>query len=415
MTDENGVFDAVHMAAKLPRFRTQHGQVVERSEGYYIRYYDWGVAKKRASTEPDTRAETAQRRKVSEFLCPLGVEKMELRRLQREHMKKVNARQRGVHQPDPKEITVHQFWLTERLPAIEANRAWKTAKSYKYNWQCYCQEYFSKKILTRYTTVEANQFLTELTERKLANGDRGLSRSSVNFVRTIVSGVFRHAQNKGLIDRNPISDVDLLVKYKPKEPTVIYTMDEAVAIIRAIPEEKTDVRLFAALCLFRGLMPSEAAALRWDDIDGEFISIRRAAPDGHVGETKTTNRVAAVRILKPVARLIEAWREKCGKAEGFIFKRRNSESCINGNQFETMKIMPYGRKAIGKRWKGLYGGRRGTSDALYHLTGDTRASIATLRNTKTTVDGHYVGPDFEAEQRGSILLEQDIERKLLKA
>lgn len=88
-TSNSEIADAVRHQ-KAPRFRTQIGRLVEYSDGYYLRFYDWD----------DTDNPTAvafKRRKVSRFLCPLETEKIDLKHLQRDYMKKVNAKQKGQH------------------------------------------------------------------------------------------------------------------------------------------------------------------------------------------------------------------------------------------------------------------------------------------------------------------------------
>jgi integrase len=401
MTQETEIVDAVHAAKRLPRFRTQSGQVVERSDGFWIRFYDWA-----SGDDP-----IGERKKVSRWLAPPDTDKLELDSLRRDFIKKVNAQQRGFRLPDPKERTAGQFWIIEYFPVIEANRAWATANSYKIVWETYCAEHFSTKVLTRYTTADANKFLTDCATKAHAHGER-LAKGTVTLIRSIASGLFRYAQNRGLIDRNPFTDVALIVRYKPAKPKVIYTLAETAKVINAIP--RTDAKLAAAFCLLLGMRPAEAAAIQWEDVEDDRVWVRRAAPEGHLGETKTDGSLGYVVIGKRVAPYLAAWRKECGKAEGFLFKRRNSDSVVNMKQFGLHCIGEYAKKAIGDRWHGLYPGRRGTSDAMYHMTGDTRASSATLRNSKTTVDKHYIGPDYEAARAASALLDKQYAKEVKK-
>jgi integrase len=394
---ESGVVDAVHLTAKGPRFRTQTGRLVEYSDGYYLRFYDWDEA-------DNPGAGAFKRKKVSRFLCPLETEKCDLKHLQRDYMKKVNARQKGQHiLPDRDDLTVEQFWITQHWPMIEKNKSWSTARTYKRIWAMYLQPHFARKVLVRYVTVDGNRFLTELAQRKLSSGEFGLNRNSLNLVRALCTGIFSHAQNQGMIDRNPFSDVKLMVKIRKPKKTVMYSLAEVAAVLAAIP--RTDAKLLFSFCALLGLRPSEAAAVRWSDVNGNLLSILRAAPAGHLGETKTERSVGSVLIIKPVARLIESWRTECSKTEGFMFKRRNSESVIDVSDFARQQIVAYARKAIGSRWHGLYAGRRAVGSALYNLTGDTRATFGQLRNTKGVTDAHYVEASAEPAHAGSVLLD----------
>jgi integrase len=328
-------------------------------------------------------------------------------------MKKVNAQQKGLHPvPGKDEMTVEQFWITTHWPMIEANKSWSTARTYKRLWSQYCAYHFRNKVLVRYATVDGNRFLTELAQRKLENGEIGLNRSSLNLVRAVCSNIFSHAHNEGMIDRNPFNDVRLMVKVRKPKKQVMYSLAEVAVVLKTIP--RTDAKLLFSFCALLGLRPSEAAAICWSDVNGDLLSILRAAPSGHLGETKTERSVGCVPIIKPVARLIEAWRAECKSSEGFMFKRRNSQSVVDVSDFQRQHITPHGRQAIGSRWHGLYGGRRAVGTALYNLTGDTRATFATLRNSKRTTDAHYIQTSLEPAIAGFAMLEQDFEKEQQK-
>jgi|HubBroStandDraft_1064217.scaffolds.fasta_scaffold00047_20 integrase len=395
------------------RFRTQTGQYVWRSTGWHARYYV-------DNPNPYIRG----RVKICIPLeVPSTADESQVKLALKKHMKKVNAEQRGAWAvPTSDQILVSVYWEAMYLPMIEANRSWSTARTYKKLWDLYCKDYFKNKILTRYATVDGNRFLTELAQRKLRQRGKksdeqanGLNRSSLSLVRTICTGLFSYAQNEGLIDRNPFSDVRISVKVRKPQKKVMYSLAEVAAVLSEIP--RTDAKLLFAFCSLLGLRPSEAAAIQWSDVNGNLLSILRAAPAGHLGETKTENSVGSVLIIKPVARLIEQWRKECGRADGFMFKRRNGH-VINASDFTAMHIVEHARKAIGSRWHGLYAGRRAVGKALYNLTGDIRATAQNLRNDQATSLAHYSEPSVESGRAGSVLLEQAFEieeAKLLKA
>jgi integrase len=408
MTQE--IEDAVHLAKKITRFRTQEGTLVLRSTGWWIGFYDW-----------DEKG--SGRKKVYRYLCQSGIEKRELDQQRRAFMKKINNLQRGEYTPpDPKETTVGQYFVTKYLPLIDANRSVSTSRTYKNRWKTYCADHFAKKVLTRYETVDANKFLTDLAQRKLPSGVMGLNRNSLALVRGICSGLFSLAQNEGLIDRNPFTDVRLLVKIRKPSKSVFYSWAEVAEVLNATVDDKpmrTDAKIVFLLCALRGLRPAEAAAVKWSDVHGELLSILRAAPNGVLGETKTESSIGAVTLIEPIISLIKQWNVECGKPkEGFMFKRRNSDTVIDVQEFKRQYIQPYGRKAIGDRWRGLYPGRRGTSNRLRTLTGSNEASSATLRNSPEMIDVHYSERQAEAERKGALLIEQEFketQQKLLKA
>jgi integrase len=404
--------DLVSLTTKShERFREQKGQYVWRATGWHARYYV-------DNPNPYIRG----RVKICIPLeVPSTADERQVEKALQRHMKKVNSEQRGAWvTPTSDQLSVGVYAEAMYLPMIEANRTRSTYQTYKKLWAQYCKDHFKNKILTRYATVDGNRFLTELAQRKLrVRGkkaqENGLSRNSISLVRAICTGVFSLAQNEGLIDRNPFSDVRIVVRVRKPQKKVMYSLAEVAAVLGKIP--RTDAKLLFAFCSLLGLRPSEAAAIKWSDVKGNLLSILRAAPAGHLGETKTEQSVGSVLIIKPVERLIEQWRKECGYADGFMFKRRNG-SVINVNDFQSEHIKDAGREAIGARWHGLYSGRRAVGKALYNLTGDIRATAQVLRNDQATSLAHYSEPSVESGRAGSVLLEQAFEieeAKLLKA
>jgi integrase len=195
------------------------------------------------------------------------------------------------------------------------------------------------------------------------------------------------------------------VKLRKKAATVKYTLPEVVRMIAAM--QRTDAKLVCALCCLAGLMPGEAAAVRWENINGNVLSILESAPSGHLGELKSEYRKGSVLLISPIMRLLEVYRIECGKATGFLFAKNGKP--VNMNYFASDFIKPFARAVIGDRWAGLYAARRACGTLLYNLTGDSRASFQVLRNTAAIAEDHYIGPDIKQGRSGQLLLEQAFE------
>jgi hypothetical protein len=153
-------------------------------------------------------------------------------------------------------------------------------------------------------------------------------------------------------------------------------------------------------------------------VHGDLLSVSRAAPGGHLGETKTERSVGVVLLIKPVLRLLEMYRAECGNpTEGYMFTRRNG-NVIDVSDFARVHIAEHARRVIGDRWRGLYAGRRAVGTTLFALTGDSRATFGTLRNSKATSDLHYTEVSIEPARAGQRVLESAFEiehAKLLNA
>ena len=359
-----------------------------------------------------------RRVKTSEYLCPRLTDEDEAKRLLRRHMKKVNSEQRAAWvAPTADQLTISQYWENVVLPKAEAKLTHSTIRGYRAMWNCYCKEFFENKPLVSFKTVDARLFLEHLATMKLKRpkqkGDVGLNRNGIALVRAVCGKIFKRAKNDGLIEQNPFSEVELDVKVRKPKKQVMYSLSEVAAVLGAIP--RTDAKLLFAFCSLLGLRPGEAAATRWEDIRGDVLHIERSAPNGVLGETKTEQSVGSVLIIAPVMEILEQYRKERGKAVGFLFTT-DAGTLIVTTQFCRRYISDYGKAAIGNRWAGLYAGRRAVGMALYNLTGDTRATYQSLRNTMATTAKHYVGPDVEQGRAGQRVLETafELERKRLK-
>jgi len=225
------------------RFREQTGTVVKRTDGFYIRYYkdsDGGV-----------------RTKVTERLCDLSVTDAKKRKLlQRSHMSAINNAHHAAlrsEAPTPA-LTVGAFWETTYLPWVKANKRFSTVRGYEYDWRLYVKAELATRQIDTFTTVDACELLDHFAAVKKLN------RKSLAHVKSLCSGIFTVAVRKGIMKFNPWREAKS-VRVRPSEPRIEYTPEETISIINAI--QRTDAKLFFALCAVMGMRPSEAAAVKW--------------------------------------------------------------------------------------------------------------------------------------------------------
>lgn len=379
------------------RYREQTGSVVKRSDGFYIRYYrdsDGGV-----------------RTKVTERLCDLTVADPQKRKLlAKSHMSAVNNLHHAAlrsEAPAPV-LTVGAFWDSTYLPWVKNNKRFSTLRGYQYVWKLYVKAELAHRPLNSYRTIDASEFLTGLTAR--------LNGKSLSHVRALMSGIFAHAVNtkgpngEALVDHNPIRDVKVLANQGESKERVAYTPEETVAIIKAVP--RTDAKLFFALCAVLGMRPSEAAAVKWENISDGVLKVREAAPYGVLGALKTLKSKRTLTITEPVTSLLKTYRESLTMpAQGLLFS--NGGEPINHNSFAKYYIKPYATKVC-SRWNGCYSGRHGAATTLYNQEGDVRAAYQVLGNSLEVVMKTYVKPDDAQGKAGQSKYEQALLKAMKK-
>jgi integrase len=380
------------------RYREQTGSVVKRSDGFYIRYYKDG--------------DGGERIKVTERLCDLSVLDPQKRKLlAKSHLSSINNLQHAALRsaaPVPA-LTVGAFWDETYFPWVKKNKRFSTQRGYEYVWKLYVKAELATRPIDSYHTIDASEFLTGLTSR--------LNSKSLSHVRALMSGIFAHATNtkgsngKALIDRNPIRDVKVLANMSEPKQRIAYTPEETIAIINAI--QRTDAKLFFALCSVLGMRPSEAAAVRWENISDGVLKVREAAPYGRLGALKTKRSARDLTITEPVMSLLKTYRKSLSKpAQGLLFMSNGTDP-INHNSFAKYYITPDARKVC-SRWNGCYSGRHGAATTLYNQDGDVRAAYQVLGNSLEVVMATYVKPDDEQGKAGQVKYEQTLLKAMKK-
>jgi len=272
---------------------------------------------------------------------------------------------------------------------VAKEQASPTLRGYDYVWKIYVKAELETRPIDSYHTIDASEFLTGLNTELNAN--------SLHHVRALMSGIFAHAVNtkgangKALIDRNPIRDVKVLANVRESKERVAYSVEETIAIINAI--ERTDAKLFFALCAVLGMRPSEAAAVKWENVSDGVLKVREAAPYGVLGALKTKKSKRDLDIIEPVASLLKSHHEASGKpTDGLLFQ--NDGQPIDHNGFAKYYIKPFAKKVC-NRWNGCYSGRHGAATAVYNQEGDLRGVFQVLGNSLEVAMKNYVHADVE--------------------
>jgi len=384
---------------KTRRFREQTGTIVKRSDGFYLRFYRDDADGKRT--------------RITEWLCGLDVKDPgERKMLARAHMSTVNnlhhaALRSGT--PEQVVLTIGAFWDSTYWPWVKKNKRFSTQRSYEYVWKLYVKAELAGRPIDSYRTIDATEFLTGLTSK--------LNGKSLSHVRALMSCIFAHAANtkdtngNPFVVHNPIRDVKVLANADESEEMVAYTPEETIAIINAVP--RADAKVFFALCGVLGMRPSEAAAVKWENIGDGVLRVREAAPYGVLGAVKTKKSKRTLQITEPVTTLLATYRERSGNpSQGLLFAVKGEP--INHNSFAKYYIKPYAEKAIGDRWNGCYSGRHGVATTLYNQEGDVRAAYQVLGNSLEVVMAKYVKADVAQGKAGQAKYEQTLMKAMGK-
>src|SRR5271157_3816915 len=167
--------------------REQNGTIILRSSKWYVSYW-----------EQRSVNGTVERKRVTHYLRekttrgkhpPADIED-DCKR----HMATVNANTCAVK---PEHVlTIVDFVDSVYMPWVRANKRAATVNGYEKIWKAQLKDHFASGLLRDYQPRIATALLTKLAEK-------GMGLNAVSHVRSLMSGVFKHAAALGYVNANP--------------------------------------------------------------------------------------------------------------------------------------------------------------------------------------------------------------------
>jgi integrase len=324
-----------------------------------------------------------------------------LKKLLRAHMAKVND---GILESESQSPKIKDFFTEQYMPWVEKSKKNSTRLSYQGIWDKHLEKHFGETRLQEYQTLTATTFLTQLAEK--------YNRNTVSHVRSSMSGIFTFAGRRGLLLNNPIHFAEPEVDPQEVQETSSYSVREVEDMISAL-KDHPQAQLVIALCGFLGTRPSECAAIKWSDIDSEFIHLRRGLVRGKIDDLKTKGSVRSLPIIEPVRTLIQL----VPKSGEWLFEKKNGEGPKALHHMVRLVIRPaikkwnetHDEKLV---WKSLYAFRRTASSTLWSLTKSVEASQLLLGHTTPNVTmRHYLKANKSALTAGLKQLEDSLRQR----
>ena len=166
-----------------------------------------------------------------------------------------------------------------------------------------------QRPIAEVTVVDVRRLVDRLASKKLAP-------SSVSSAISILSGLFRYGIKHGMVDHNPVRDLD-----RDDRPGVARQSEPRYLTAREVEQllaELSDTfRPVAAICAYAGLRVSEALGLRWRDADlkSRTVTVRgQLGLDGSRVPLKSESSAATLPMLPALARELRAHRSRQAKS-----------------------------------------------------------------------------------------------------
>jgi integrase len=232
-------------------------------------------------------------------------------------------------------------------------------------------------------------------------------RSTLRHLRSLLSGVFRHAIQRGYLNGpNPMREVGTPGAPEDQE-TFAYSLEEALAIRQNLTEP---ARTIVTVAGFTGLRRAELRGLLWENYNGTEISVSRSIWEGYVNEPKTRKSKAPVPVIPALAAILDEYRVACGNPVAGPMFANGKGRPANLNNTLNREILPaLNRCVCGEiktvhldsdlghefkrddklpKWHGWHAFRRGLATNLYRLGVSDKTIQAILRhaNVSTTMN-----------------------------
>jgi integrase len=150
--------------------------------------------------------------------------------------------------------------------------------------------------------VELQKFINDLSKT--------FSKSYVTKVKILIKSAFTEAQENGILVKNPARK--LFVPDKPEKPRQAFTAQEAAVILdRADSYPNAVIAAATVTLLLTGIRRGELLGLRWDDMDGDILHIRRGVylesnmPQVEEYRAKTAGSIRDVPLVNELAALLD--------------------------------------------------------------------------------------------------------------
>jgi integrase len=271
--------------------REQKGYLFHKGNSWFLRYCDSDSTGKRVQVceklkveyGGDYRTAKSVQPFVAEILAPLNS---------------------GMLNPQST-MLVSEFVERVYLPEyVEKNLRAATRKQYTDVWENHLKGRVGKLTLRTFRTVHGEQMLARIAEKD------GLGRSSLRHCKAFLSGAFKQAKRLGILDGiNPIMDVSIPRVSEAEQDTYAYSLAEIKAMLATLAEPAHTVVLAAA---FTGLRKSEILGLRWEDFDGQQLTVNRSRWNGIENEPKTRRSRSPIPVVKQLADALKTHKLRAG-------------------------------------------------------------------------------------------------------
>ena len=215
-------------------------------------------------------------------------------------------------------LSVERFVGDVYLPLIRETKRPATAAQMTGVWNRHLKpqvfDVDAKRLTLGYLLVaDAETYhIQALLDAIAATPKEPLSASQLKQCKFLLSGAFRLALQRGYratAQGHPVENCCIPARAKRSTETHAYTSDQILVMLRTLPEPARTIVQFAAET---GLRVAELRGVRWEDLNGDTLTVNRSVWKNHVSEPKTQASQAPVAIPRHLQQALEMLRARDG-------------------------------------------------------------------------------------------------------
>jgi integrase len=271
----------------------QRGTIIKHHGSWALRYYD---------TEVQNGVRVGK--KVFKKLVPISPKypsKRSVELLAWKILEPVNTQR---IQPESS-MPVSDFIENIYLPSVKETLRPSTHKDYKRDcYECHIKSRLNGLRLRDFRTVIGQKLIQDIAKSNPLIGHKTLVR-----LKSFLSGAFRHAKAKGILDeQNPMRDVTLPENVpRRKFQGDTHTVPEIIKMMEYLSASPVAFACVATAA-FTGLRLAELRGLQWGDFAGQSLKVSRTVWRTQERKTKNESSEASVPVLPQLGFILQNYR-----------------------------------------------------------------------------------------------------------
>lgn len=282
-----------------------------------------------------------------------------------------------LRQTDPSgKLTLSEYIRLIYLPVVKSRVRRSTLDGYAQIYRTHvAPRPEAALLLYEYSTHEVQRLLNAIADAT------SLTTTTLKHVKAFLSGVFRMATiAKERSGANPVHEA-VLPSYSARQPndTTAYDLATIEAVLQRL--DSGAVKAALAIAFYAGLRRSEIQGLRWEDYDGQTLTIRRSVFNGHESAPKSKASRSTVPVIPALREILDQYRAVSETPNLFPTKLENL----------TRRPLRHAFEAASSSWIGFHAARRGLASNLFALGVEPGVVQKILRHSSLAVTmTHYV-------------------------